>query len=141
MKNNPRQGLRIRGHNGHPVVRRAYIRFAKWLRTQYEFPIRVPVYLFPSDYIIDMNGQKISASFFAPFSRNEEPFIRIATGDYISLRKELGRDNALAAFLCSFAHEVIHYQQWITTGNTWERGVYKMATGIIRKYEKYTTRP
>jgi hypothetical protein len=141
MKKHQRNGLHIRGHRGHPVVRRAYIRFAKWLRTQYEFPIRVPVYLFPSDYIIDMNGDKISASFFAPFNRNEEPFIRIATGDYISLRKELGRDNALATFLCSFTHEVIHYQQWIATGNTWERGVYKMATGIIRKYEKYTTRP
>jgi hypothetical protein len=42
----PRKGLRIRTEAGvHPEVKRACLEFAKWLRTEYNFPIRVVVYL------------------------------------------------------------------------------------------------
>ena len=136
-----RKGLRVRGHRGHPVVRRALIRFAAWLRREYDFPIRVPVYLFPSDHIITADGHKVSASFFAPFRRDEEPLVRIATGDYVCLRNDRGRDDALAAFINSFAHEIVHYQQWVATGRTWERGVAVKADAILRKYAENTQRP
>jgi hypothetical protein len=129
-----RKGLRIRGNRGNPVVRRALILFSRWLRTEYDFPIRVPVYLSSSDHIITQDGHKVSASFFAPFHRDVEPFIRIATGDYISLSKERGRDNALAAFLCSLAHEVVHYNQWIERGETWEHGVHAKARKMVDEY-------
>jgi len=141
MRSDCRKGLRIRGDRGHPVVRRALIRFARWLRTQDDFPIRVPVYLFPYDHIITMHGKKVSASFFAPFRRNVEPFIRIATGDYGVLAKEVGRDNALAAFLCSLAHEVLHYRQWVATGDTSERGVSVAAMAIVDRYTRAVARP
>jgi hypothetical protein len=117
------------------------IRFARWLRKNYDFPVRVPVYLFPSEYIFNWDREKISASFFAPFCRHEEPYIRIATGDYESLKAERGRDNALASFLCSLAHEIVHYQQWITTGTTWERGVIVKSDAIMRRYSKTRNRP
>ena len=39
-----RQGLRIRGDRGHPVVHRALVRYARWLRIHVEFPIRVHAY-------------------------------------------------------------------------------------------------
>src|ERR1700712_2742462 len=103
-----RTGVRIRGARGHPEVRRAFIRFAKWLRQEYEFPIRVPVYLFPSEQIITMHGERGSASFFAPLDRSVEPLIRVATGDYVQLKEKHGRDDALAICLHSFAHEVVH---------------------------------
>jgi hypothetical protein len=141
MHSNCRKGIQIRGHRGHPVVRRSLVRFARWLRTQYDFPIRVPVYLFPYDHIITMHGNNASASFFAPFRRDVEPFIRIATGDYRALAREAGRDDALAAFICSLAHEVIHYQQWVATGETWERGVGVAAGGILRRYAKVVAHP
>ncbi len=92
-----RTGLRIRGARGHPRVRAAIIRFARWLRREYEFPIRVPVYLFPSERIVTIHGEIVCASFFAPWNRRVEPYIRIATGDYAQLRNERGRDDALAA--------------------------------------------
>jgi hypothetical protein len=101
----------------------------------------VPVYLFPSEQIITMHGERVSASFFAPNDRNEEPFIRIATGDYGQLRKERGRDNALAAFLHSFAHELVHYQQWVATGVVSERGVVRRATRIVERYALLTDHP
>jgi hypothetical protein len=41
----PREGLRIRcDKEVHPEVRRACLEFAKWLRNEFEFPIRVVVY-------------------------------------------------------------------------------------------------
>jgi hypothetical protein len=81
-----------------------------------------------------MHGERVSASFFAPFQRDVEPYIRISTGDYPALVKEVGRDNALGACICSLAHEVIHYQQWVETGDTWERGVIVAARGLLRRY-------
>lgn len=130
----PRRGLRIRGHRAHREVRAALIRFARWLRCKYDFPIRVPVYLSPEKEIRTIHGNKVSASFFAPFDRNVEPYIRIATGDYEDLKRERGRDNALAAFITSLSHEIIHYRQWIDTGDVWERGVAVKSEGILGRY-------
>ena len=103
--------------------------------------MRVPVYLFPHKYIITREGQRASASFFAPFDRDEEPFIRIATGDYGELTGKRGRDNALAAFLLSLNHELTHYWQWIETGRTWEAGIAKKALAMLHRYECAVRRP
>ena len=136
-----RSGLRVRGHRGDPVVRRALVRFAQWYRSHYECPVRVPVYLHPRPHVVTLRGTKAAASFFAPWSRAVEPYIRVATGDYGTLRAERGRDNALASFICSLAHELVHYQQWVTTGNIWERGVALQASAVLRQYEATRARP
>ena len=88
-----------------------------------------------------MHGEQVSASFFAPFDPKVEPYVRIATGDYPALQRELGRDDALAAFIVSLSHEIIHYRQWVDTGRTWERGVAASATGLLRAYAKTVSRP
>ena len=134
-----RTGLRMRGHRGHPEVRRALNRYVRWLRKSYEFPIRVPVYFLPSETIITQDGEHVVASFFAPFDRNVEPFIRIATGDYPKLKRD--RDDALAAYIHSLSHEIVHYFQWVKTGNTSERGVSVKARSMLRKYEMEVDRP
>ncbi|MEM8884371.1 MAG: hypothetical protein AAGD14_09895 [Planctomycetota bacterium] len=123
------------------MVRRAVIRYAVWLRTQFAFPIRVPIYLLPGPVLVTMHGVEGSASFFAPWDRREEPFIRVATGDYPQLRRERGRDNALAAFLSSVSHEVVHYRQWVETGRTWERGVERRAITLVNRYAATTDHP
>jgi hypothetical protein len=140
-KTERRRGIRIRGQRGHPVVTRALVRFARWLRQTHEFPIRVPVYLSPREEIRSLEGQMVSASFFAPWNRTVEPYIRIATGDYPQLRRERGRDNALAAFIVSLSHEVVHYQQWIATNEMHERGVIRRATTMLRRYATTVDRP
>ena len=136
-----RSGLRIRGARGHPEVRGALIRYAKWLRKHYEFPVRCPVYLFPSEQITAQDGDRVSATFFAPYDRNVEPFIRIATGDYPDLLRIHGRDDALAANIVSLSHEVIHYFQWIKTGTITERGVIKKAESMVDLYALDVDRP
>jgi len=134
-------GLRICGRRGHPIVRRAILRFAAWLRLNYKFPVRVPVYLSPHKRIVTMHGTIATASFFAPFEPDVEPYIRIATGDYPDERRAHGRDDALAGFLCSVAHEVVHYQQWIETGEMTERGVVVRASKMVDRYALTTDHP
>jgi hypothetical protein len=88
-----------------------------------------------------MDGHHVSASFFAPLDRKVEPLIRVATGDYRQLKRSRGRDNALAAFLHSFAHELVHYQQWVAAGVVSERGAVREAKRIVRRYAMTTDRP
>lgn len=136
-----RGGLFIRGNNTHHEVRRSVIRFARWLRLHFDFPIRVPVYLSQNAQIVTKNRKQVSASFFAPHDRSVEPYIRVATGDYIARKSENGRDNALAAILCSVAHEIVHYQQWIQGKETCEREAVRGAEKILRAYAKVVLHP
>jgi hypothetical protein len=136
-----RTGLRVRGHRGNPAVRAALCRYARWLRTQCEFPIRVPVYLLPTERVTTMHGERGSASIFLPWKRTVEPYIRIATGDYRRIARSWGRDNALASYLSSLSHEVLHYKQWIETGRSWERGVPAKALKIVERYAQTVDHP
>lgn len=123
------------------MVRRSILRFAVWLRANFEFPVRVPVYLSPHDHLITLEGETATATFFAPWKPDVEPYIRIATGDYAKVSAERGRDNALAGYLASLAHEVIHYQQWVESGEVSERGVAVKASGMVDRYAKTVSHP
>ena len=136
-----RAGLRIRGQRGHPQVRGALIRYARWLRRELEFPIRVPAYLLRATRVRTQDGREVPASIFLPWDRSVEPYIRIATGDYPRERRARGREDALAGFLCSLSHEVIHYRQWVETGGSWERGVAVRARMMVARYAQTTDRP
>ena len=93
-----KRGLSIRVEkNVNKEVRCAILKFARWLRKEYSFPYRVIVY----------------DTCFRPADKTDTPYIRISTGDYESLVAERGRDNALAAILCSMASMLTHYYQWV----------------------------
>jgi hypothetical protein len=115
-------------------VRNAFIRFARWARTEFQFPIRLPVYLGKRETVRTRTGHEVSAIFFAPRSRHVEPFVRVATGDYSRLRAEMGRNNALAVTIHSLCHELVHYRQWWEKRKMTERGVELRATWILKKY-------
>ena len=59
-----RSGLRIRGARGHPEVRGALIRYAKWLRKQYGFPVLVHYIISDNSWTViatmNLNGDYIS---------------------------------------------------------------------------------
>ena len=88
-----------------------------------------------------MHRELADGSFVAPFDRNVEPYIRIATGDYPAIRRERGRDNALAEMIGCLGHEIIHYQQWIATGELWERGVGRQKTTLLHRYSSTVDHP
>lgn len=109
-----RTGLRFRYDKSvDPEVKRACTQFAQWLRSEYYFPLRVPVYVKGGKTVRTKDGENVVGSFFEPFSYSTEPYIRIATGDYDVLKNAMGKDNALATILATLAHELTHYYQWI----------------------------
>ena len=114
MNEGCRRGVRLRfDKDVDEEVRRACKEYVYWLRTQYVFPIRVPIYLKAAKYVITSTGEKVSAIFYEPYDKSFEPRIKIAVGDYQDLLEEVGKDTALAAILRSITHELSHYYQWI----------------------------
>lgn len=109
-----RTGIRLRFDKGvNPEVRRACLEFVQWIRKNFDFPIRIPIYFKNKEFILSNQGEHVSATFFGPYNKCLEPYIRISVGDYGMLLKSRGKDNALAAILRSIAHELSHYYQWI----------------------------
>lgn len=109
-----RSGLRVRYEKSvDPEVKRAIKECIWWLRSEYVFPKRVRLYVKSARRIKAKNGEMVCGTFFRPADRNEEPYIRIATGDYIELLEKRGKDNALAAILYTLIHELTHYFQWL----------------------------
>lgn len=134
-----RTGIRFRyDKDVHFEVKRACSQFAIWLRTQYYFPLRVAVYVKGTKTIRTQDGENVVGSFFEPYSYLDEPYIKIATGDYDELVSDLGDDNALASILLSLAHELTHYYQWINniplTSIGRERQAARYANYIIDEY-------
>ena len=136
-----RKGLRIRGNQEDTEVRNALFKFAKWLRSEYEFPIRVPVYLSDKIRILTQDKRSCTASFFAPYDKSAEPYIRIAVGDYKIIKRRYGRDNALASILSSLAHEIVHYRQWLNDEMFCEKQAVRQSGEMVRRYAKSVARP
>ena len=92
-----------------------------------------------------MDGELVSATCFQPYNKKEEPYIRVSTGDYPELLRKSGKNNALAAILCSIAHELTHYFQWINGIELTEIGRERQATAygkiIIREYSETRAHP
>lgn len=130
----PRKGLRVRCLNIKPYLRKECIEFTKWLRNQLEFPIRVVIYIKNDMYIKNMYGELVNATFFAPDEKNVEPYIRIATGDVEEIRKKTGKVNAFCNVLCSIAHEIAHYEQWIEDKELSEELADKRAIELMDLY-------
>jgi len=70
----------------------------------------------------------VYGTFFSPYDKNVEPYARISAGDYVDLLNEIGKDDALASILCSIAHELTHYFQWINDIQLTSRGEERQAT-------------
>ena len=136
-----RSGLRIAGARGPSDVRRCLVRYARWLRERVDFPVRVTVYLSPRTVLATPAGALEHSILFVSPDRRESPYIRIASGDYADLLRERGRDNALAAYLGSLSHEVVHYRQWIERKPLTERGVDRKARAMVNAYMKCVDRP
>ncbi|EST10411.1 hypothetical protein [Sporolactobacillus laevolacticus] len=114
MPNKKRTGLRLRCEKGvNEEVRNVVIYFCQWLRNEYDFPIRVVIYLKKAYRIKTIETHElVTGSFFGPFNKNEEPYIRVATGDFDELVQERGKIDAFFAILETIAHEIVHYCQW-----------------------------
>lgn len=124
-----RKGLRFRFDSTvEPEVKAACLRFGKWLRKNYFFPIRIPVYVKGKKYIKCCDGDFVCGTFFQPDNRDDEPYIQIATGNYLTDLEKFGRDEALALILETISHELTHYFQWINNIKLTEIGYERQAS-------------
>ena len=147
-KNHPpkRSGLRVRyDKNIDAEVKRAIKCFVAWMRDKYIFPMRVVIYVKESERVQARDGDMVFGTFFGPFNRNDEPYIRIATGDYCELRGARGADNALASIISTVAHELSHYFQWLNglelTPLGEERQACNYASAILDEYSETREHP
>lgn len=109
-----RSGLRLHfDKNVNKDVRSFCIAFASWLRTEFEFPLRVNVYIKGEYRIRAKDGDFVVGTCWRPESYDVLPYIRLATGDYEELLIQKGKDQAMWAILHTFAHELTHYYQHI----------------------------
>lgn len=146
VDNNCRKGIRLRfDKEVDKEVKRSCKEYVSWLRTQYDFPVRIPIYFKSSKYVTTSTGEKCSALFFGPYNKSLEPYIKVSVGDYQDLLKEVGKDNALAAILCSITHELSHYYQWIKDYDILlekcERQAKYYATVIVDDYAETREHP
>lgn len=119
--------------------------FAKWLRTEFRFPLRLNVYI-KSDYRIKAkDGEAVVGTMWRPedydFLKNGYPYIRLAVGDYCELVEERGEEQAMWAILATFAHELTHYYQYINDLPLTEIGEERQASAyvnrILQAYDAY----
>ncbi len=109
-----KKGLRLHyNKNIDEKLKLVFVDFSDWMRKTFEFPVRVNVYLKEKPYIVAIDGDHVSATFWGPFDRSEDPYIKVSTGDYYDMVKEKGVYNAVCSTISSLAHELTHYYQWL----------------------------
>ena len=69
--------------------------FAKWLRKEFDFPLRVNVYVKHDYRIKAKDGELVVGTCWKPADYNSYPYIRLATGDYQELIEARGEENAM----------------------------------------------
>jgi hypothetical protein len=96
-----------------------------------------------ASFISALDCERVSATFFGPYDKNEIPFIKVSTGDFFELIRDCGKDNAIYNTLHSVMHELQHYYQWY---NDWwcsmddkeaDEEADDIATDIIYEYIDY----
>lgn len=137
-----RCGLRMRFDAGvNENVREFCKKFAKWLRKEFFFPIRVSVYIKKDYRIKAKDGEYVVGTFLWPAEYGTEPYVRIATGDYQDLKEKRGEEEAMWAILGSIAHELTHYFQYVNGISLTKIGEERQATTysdfILSDYDEY----
>ena len=128
-----RKGIKIDfDSNVNISVKQAIKNISNWLRKNYIFPIRLRIYVKSNTLIKARDGSKVPDLFFWPYNRDDEPYIKIATGDYDDLLKRLGKDDALATILFALLRNITHYFQWLNDTNLTATGEQRQATRYAR---------
>lgn len=134
-----RTGLRLVFDAGvDPVLRQACKDFAAWLRKEFFFPVRIPIYLKNKKKLKCLDGDYAFGTFFEPYHYTDEPYIRVAVGDFSELCSQWGENDAIFAVFKTITHELTHYFQWINglklTPIGKERQATMYAQSIINDY-------
>lgn len=124
-----------------PALRAKYLAFAKWLRTNYSFPVHINVYVINAEKILLKNGNWAYGSF--RWFPKRTPLIRVASAIETELLQEYTLDELHEQILSSLVHEITHYYQWISkleqSNATSERQANYFRYRIIEQYDMQTS--
>jgi hypothetical protein len=112
------------------------LEFANWVRNKIDFPIPLKIYM-KNVYKIknSITNEYVYATFWAPKSKNDEPYIRIAAR--ISDGSE--KFDSVFSILSTFAHELIHYYQWVNDKKLYENEAKKKGAELVEEYVELKT--
>lgn len=111
--------------------------FAKWLKINITFNTLIKVHISKEYQVITRRKERVSGIFGTPSYKNKYPYIKVATGDFQELKEENGKYNALMSTLNTFAHEIIHYKQWIENRPFREKEAKKESTKLVESFSEY----
>ena len=132
-ENELRCGIKVNyDKNVNADVKKAINEMVSWLRKEYIFPVRVRVYIKENVLVRCLDGTFAPDVFFWPYSRDIEPYIKFAVGDYDKLLHKLGRDDALATVLKALLRNFTHYFQWLNDIKLTPIGEQRQATRYAR---------
>lgn len=118
-------------------VKLAFKEFRKWLKTKMIFAITINVYVTNTYRVTTKNHVEGTGIFGTPSSKNKYPYIKLATSDFEELKNEIGYYNGMMSILHTFAHEIVHYKQWIDNKAFREKLADKEATKLVNEYTDY----
>ena len=93
------------------ALKRKYIRFAKWLRKTYIFPVRLHVYILNAETVALKNGQSVYGKIC--WYPKRTPAIKVPSAIDKALLREYTMDEIYEQILSSLVHELSHYYQWV----------------------------
>lgn len=127
--------LTLRPHRGLQEVKQPIKEFTKWLGANYDFPVQLSVNLLPGETFITKYDDEVVGS-FRWFEDHRKPYIRLATGDFLDLCEQLGKEEIILSVLETYARQFIRYQNWCKTGKCTDRGISSKSKTMIQNYKK-----
>lgn len=142
LEKKPKKGLYIKFEKNVPIPVRGFcLDFIKWVRKNFEFPIKVNIYVKESYRVKAKDGEMVVGTFWRPSIYGTQTYIRLATGDYYELVKQRNEEQAMWMILLTLSHELTHYFQYINkislTGLYEERQAEKYGDYILHQYDKF----
>ena len=129
-----RNGLRLHYDKGiNDTLKLFFKSFISWLRHNYNFPVRINIYIKNKYNIKAKDGELVSATFFGPYNKLEEPYIKISVGDYYDIANSKDVYCALCSEIASAAHELTHYYQWLNNMDLSEKQEERQAEYYSKK--------
>ena len=129
------------------VLRQSCIKFCKWLRKKFWFPVKCKIFFeYYSCYKDEENRNSNAVALFYPGIDDKNGFLKNYPNIWIAVSKfnkeviRYGKDNAIENYYSLIVHELTHYFQWYfieterRTKKSLEIEANKCAESIVYEY-------
>ena len=111
--------------------------FAKWLKINMTFIVEIKVYISEDYKVITKKHIRACGIFGTASQENKYSYIKLATGDFKQMEEKDGEYSAIMTIIDTFAHEIIHYKQWIENTPYKEKEADKEGRKLVEAFSEY----